>query len=139
MRGDLWLWVWGLAVLGGGLWASVRLGPAVWRGEHRERLHDTFAPMGTRLGRSFESLVPCAFGGCAYVGLMLVALQLAGPADGETNGLSIVLSVGLLLVVAATFGILLLDRPKVLVPPHLRDGHSGLLGGLFSRRAGRGG
>lgn len=135
MDGSALNWVWGVLFLAMGA-VGAWLAPGFWSGRHEQRLHDALAPVGKRLGRSFESTVPLVFLVIGYVGLLIV-LTLAfgpGPDEGATT-LSTTLSMVLLVLLALLFLVVLFNRPHWAIPPHLRDGHAGLLGGLFHRRS----
>jgi len=66
---------------------------------------------------------------------MVVLTMALGPGPGDAPTLmSTVLTLVLLGLLAVLFLVVLFNRPRWVIPPHLRLGHDGLLGGLLGQR-----
>ena len=111
----------------GGLLAFQKM----WRGKLSGRLELILASFSPRLRKSVASVIPLSFGESLLIGLLYLALLVAGSASGPlaraAQTVATVLVPAFLLTLIVFFTILLFGRPKFLMPPYLRD-HAGWIG-----------
>ena len=108
-----------------------RVGTAQWRGEYTKTSDFWGRVWGPRWGKAAKAVYPYAFVGILSLGPMLIFGYIEQVTTGAISDVFNVLSevsVALFFVAAALFfSILMVNRPRFLVPPHARDFH-GLFG-----------
>lgn len=128
---NLFLWVTGVVLVVVGIGATRKTRSNWAGGESAERLRAVFAPTGEPLASALASAGPLA-GPAAVVfgliGLVLMAREVTSGAVQDVLGvIGSALVLPTMLGVVLTLTIIFFGRPKLLIPPHLRN-HHGLVG-----------
>ena len=114
--------------------AVVRLLPRIWRGKLHDRLERTFGPLGESTTRAAISSLPITGPGLISAGVLYLAGLSREISEGMIHSASetiVRVSAWLLLAhLAVLFSVILFNRPKLVVPPYMRQGH-GLIGDAF--------
>lgn len=128
-----------LAFFAGGIvFAATRL-PAIWRGRARFGRVPTWWFWGEALWRGWQRAVPLAVAFGIYFVPIFVGAQALHTREPNDLGLYVPLWFaalalgGLFLFLALFVSIVLVNKPKMIVPPYLRD-EPGALGRLLGRR-----
>jgi ABC-type Na+ efflux pump permease subunit len=114
--------------------------PDYWRaGESFARVQRVVRPLGEPLRTSVAAAMPVSGFGAVVCGFLIVLVILNESASESVRNVaelaSFVVVPVFLIVLLLLFGVLLVGRPRVIVPPIIRD-HRGLIGEALTGRRG---
>jgi hypothetical protein len=130
------LWLGSIAMVVVGVGATRKV-PAYWRGgEIFDRTRRVFEPFGEPLATALASVVPVAAPACLLFGAIALVLVAREVTSGVLQQAMELVGSLLVLPTAATllvmFAVVLFGRPRLLVPPPLRE-HRGIVGEYLAR------